>query len=144
MAKMKKEKRKRTAEEKKELNWKIAEAIWYSIGGIVLVGGIVFSLLGLLIMNMDGNFTKHPLYPLYKAQGEFYAWLGQGTSFANTGLVLILFSIVYFLIVFYLFSRRADIKEKRLRQKKERKKNLHLIINNEEEKEDNDLSEKKA
>ena len=117
-------KRKRTAAEKKELNWKIAEIIWYSLGGIVLLGGLVFSLLGILIMNMDGNFTKHALYPLYKSQGEFISWLGFGSSYANIGLMLILISLVYFAIIFFIFSKRADIKERRNRQVKKSHKLL--------------------
>ena len=127
----KEKKAKRTPEQIKELNWKIAEIIWYSIGGIVLVGGFVFSVLGLLIMNMDGNFKHHPFYPLYESQAEFFEWLGFGSTYANAGLVLILISIVYFLIVFVAFAKRADINTKRNRQKQERKKSLKLIVEEE-------------
>ena len=128
---MAKNKRKRTAEEVKELNWKIAEIIWYSIGGVVLLGGLVFSILGLLVLNMDGNFNNHPLYPLYEAQGKFFEWLGFGSTYANAGLVLILCGIVYMLIVFYAFSKRAEVNDKKAKQKQTRKKNLKLIIEEE-------------
>lgn len=121
---MEKTKKKRTSAQKKELNWKIAEIIWYSIGGIVLVGGLVFSILGMLIMNMDGNFTKHALYPLYKSQGEFISWLGFGSSYANIGLMLILIALVYFFIVFFIFAKRADVKAKKNRLNKKSHKLL--------------------
>lgn len=118
MQKEKNKKKKRSLEERKELNWKIAEIIWYSIGGIILLGGLTFSTLGILIMNMDGNFNNHVLYPLYQSQGEFITWLGFGSSYANLGLMLILIAIIYFAIVFFAFSKRADIKAKRKRQAK--------------------------
>ena len=131
MAKVKKNKVKRTAEQKKELNLKIAEIVWYSLGGIILTGGLVFSILGLLIMNMKDNFTKHPFYGLYEAQGKFFEWLGFGSTFANAGLVLILVSILYFVIVFYVFANFADVKQKREKGRKEKKKSLKLVIEEE-------------
>lgn len=131
MAKEKKNKVKRTPEQIKELNWKIAEIIWYSIGGIILAGGLVFSVLGLLIMNMSENFNYHPFYPLYKAQGEFFNWLGFGSTYANAGLVLILVGLVYFLIVLYVFANINDVKVKKQASKIERKKNLKLILDEE-------------
>lgn len=123
-------KSKRTAEEKKELNWKIAEIIWYSIGGIILAGGLTFSILGLLIVNMSGNFKNHPFYQLYLAQNRFISWLGWGGSYAEIGLMLILLALVYFIIAISLFARRQDAKEKRLKKAKERRGNFKLIIEN--------------
>lgn len=123
-----KNKVKRTPEQRKELNSKIAEIIWYSIGGIVLIGGFVFSILGLLIMNMRNNFTTHPFYPLYEAQGRFFSWLGFGSTYANAGLMLILVAVVYLIIVFYIFSNIADVKEKRNKNKKIQKKSLKIVI----------------
>lgn len=136
MAKVKKERIKRTPEQQKELNWKIAEIIWYSIGGIIMLGGLVFSVLGLLIMNMNENFNHHAFYPLYKAQGEFFAWLGFGSTYANAGLVLILVGLVYFLIVIYAFANFSDVKSKKQAARVERKKNLKLILDQEETKEE--------
>ena len=125
---MAKEKRKRTKEEKNELNWKIAEIIWYSIGGIILTAGVVFSFLGLLIVNMNGNFKYHPFYELYKSQASFFSWLGFGSSYANLGLMLLLISVIYFVIVISIFARRSDIKEKKLKRSKERRNSFKLII----------------
>ncbi len=125
---MAKEKKKRTKEEVKELNWKIAEIIWYSIGGIVLVGGLVFSVLGLLIINMEGNFKYHPFYGLYESQAKFFKWLGFGNSYANLGIMMILVSLLYFVIVFYIFAKRVDVKEKKLKKSKDRIKNFKLIL----------------
>lgn len=121
-------KAKRTKESKKELNWKIAEIIWYSIGGIALIGGFVFSILGLMIVNMSGNFKKHPFYGLYQSQGKFFNWLGFGSSYANLGVMLIIFSTVYLIIVFYIFAKRADIKTKKSQKAKERVNNFRLIL----------------
>ncbi len=129
---MKEKKQKMTSAQKSELNWKIAEIIWYSIGGIILLAGVVFSVLGLLIINMEGNFTHHPFYPLYKAQGEFFGWLGFGSTFSNAGLMLILFAVVYFCIVFYIFAKRQDIKDKKKKIKNNREKSLKLIIEEEQ------------
>lgn len=126
-----KNKVKRTAEERKALNLKIAEIVWYSIGGIILVGGFIFSFLGLLIMNMKDNFTKHPFYGLYEAQGKFFSWLGFGSTYANAGLVLILVSILYFIVVFAVFANIADVKQKREKSRKEKKKSLKLVIEEE-------------
>lgn len=131
MATIKKERVKRTPEQQKELNWKIAEIIWYAIGGVILLGGLVFSVLGLLIMNMTENFNNHVFYPLYKAQGEFFSWLGFGSTYANAGLVLILIGLVYFLIVIYAFANLTDVKNKKQAAKVERKKNLKLILDQE-------------
>ncbi len=125
---MAKEKRKRTKEEVKELNWKIAEIIWYTIGGIVLIGGLVFSVLGLLIINMEGNFNNHPFYGLYESQAKFFKWLGFGNSYANLGIMMILVSLIYFVIVFYIFANRVDVKEKKLKKSKDRVKNFRLIL----------------
>lgn len=121
-------KRKRTKEETKELNWKIAEIIWYSIGGIILLGGLTFSVMGVMIMNMNGNFKYHPFYGLYQSQSAFFKWLGFGSSYANLGVMLILISMLYFVIVFYIFARRADIKDKKTKQNKERVRNFKLIL----------------
>ena len=116
---------KRTAEQKKELNLKIAEIIWYALGGVVFVGGLVFSILGLIVRNLSGNFTDHPLII---AQKEFFAWLKFGSSYANAGLVLLLVSLLYFIIVFFIFANIADVKQKREKNRKERKKSLKLVI----------------
>lgn len=123
-----KNKVKRTPEQRKDLNNRIAEIIWYSIGGVILLGGFVFSILGLLIMNMNNNFTTHPFYPLYQAQGRFFSWLGFGSTYANAGLVLILIAVVYLIVVFYIYSNIADVKEKRNRSKKIQKKSLKIVI----------------
>lgn len=125
---MKKERKKRTKEEVKALNWKIAEIIWYSLGGIVLVGGLVFSVLGLLIINMEGNFKNHPFYGLYESQAKFFNWLGFGNSYANLGIMMILLALVYFVIVFYIFAKRVDVQEKKLKKSKDRVKSFKLIL----------------
>ncbi len=131
---MAKEKKKKSKEEIKELNWKIAEIIWYAIGFIGLIGGLVFSTLGLLIVNMNGNFKYHPFYGLYQSQAKFIKWLGFGSSYANLGIMLILFSAIYFVIVFYIFANRSDIKERKAKRSKERLHSFKLIIEDNGEK----------
>ncbi len=130
---MKKEKRERSKQEKQELNWKIAEVIWYSIGGIFFVGGLVFSVLGFLIINMDGNFKYHPFYGIYKSQAAFIKWLGFGSNYANLGVMLIVLSVIYLLIVTYIFANRADRKAKKALKTKTKNQGLKLVIENKDE-----------
>lgn len=131
---MAKEKKKRTREETKELNWKIAEIIWYSIGFIGLVGGFVFSTLGLLIINMEGNFKYHPFYSLYQSQEGFFKWVSKwsdfnfGGNYANLGVMLIVVSVVYLIIVFSIFAKNADIKERKAKKTRDRVRNFKLIL----------------
>ena len=118
----------RTAEQKKELNLKIAEIVWYSLGGVIAIGGIVFSILGLIVRNVFLFDQTNSNHPLRVAESEFFSWLGFGSSYANAGLVLILVAILYFAIVFFVFANVADVKQKREKHRKENKKSLKLVI----------------
>lgn len=115
---------KRTPEEKKKLNWKIAEIVYYSIGGIILTAALVCGVLASFLNSMDGRFSSHPFYPLLKAQSEFFTWLGINQTFASSALILFIISLVYFLCVFAFFANRADDLEKRETQRKKRQKQL--------------------
>ncbi len=125
-----KEKKVRSAEAKKKLNRKIAEIIYIVIGGIVMLAGVVSLVLATFINNMDGAFTSHPFYPLYQFQTSFFETLGFGTDFRRFGTLLVILSLIYFLIVFYVFAAKADIDEKKSKQKKLREQNLKKFASN--------------
>ncbi|MGN1295340.1 MAG: hypothetical protein ACI4U5_02920 [Bacilli bacterium] len=124
-----KSKKIRSAQQKKELNQKIAEIIWITLGGIVGVAGIVSLVLGTFISNMSDNFKSHPFYPLYQFQEKFFTWLKSWSnislnSFVVLGIILISIACVYLLIVLYIYANKQDAKDKRSKAKKLRERNL--------------------
>ena len=95
---------KNTTKAKRDL--KIAEIVYYSIGGVALALGVLFSIFGLILLNptkqnFEDSFLK-------QAQDSFFSWLKIETNFATAGFVLMLCAIVYFVIVFAIFTRKGD------------------------------------
>lgn len=124
-----KNKKIRSAQQRKELNQKIAEIIWVTLGGIIGVAGIVSLVLGTFISNMSDNFHSHPFYPLYQFQEKFFTWLKSWShislsSFVIFGIILISFACVYLLIVLFVYANKQDAKDKRNKAKKLRERNL--------------------
>ena len=111
----------RTSQQKAKKDLKVAEIVYYSIGGLALFVGLVFSMFGVILLNpIKENFEDHPLKI---AQDAFFNWLKIDTTFAQAGLVLMACAVIYFLIVFAIFakkgdevSRRDDLKKSRQRQ----------------------------
>lgn len=120
----------RSADERKKLNRKIAEIIYISIGGIVMALGITSLILSAFINNMEGAFTAHPFYPLYQFETSFFETIGFGSDFRRFGTLLVLISMVYLLIVLYVYSLKADVEDKRAKQKKLREQNLKKFASN--------------
>jgi len=111
----------RTSQQKAKKDLKVAEIVYYSIGGLALLIGLVFSVFGVILLNpAKENFENHPLKI---AQDAFFNWLKLDSTFAQAGLVLMACAVIYFLIVFAIFakkgdevSRRNDLKKSRQRQ----------------------------
>ena len=120
----------RTKYEKKELNNKIAEIIWLSLGGIIFVSGLISGLLGLIINNIGGNRTKSPLYFLIQAEENFFAWVKTWwtdyslTNFSTTGLALMIIGLVVLLLVLLVFSNRSEAMKSKEKARKLREKNV--------------------
>ena len=111
---------KNTTKAKRDL--KIAEIVYYSIGGVALALGVLFSIFGLILLNptkqnFEDSFLK-------QAQDSFFSWLKIETNFATAGFVLMLCAIVYFVIVFAIFSRKGDKVEKIVNSKKSRQRQV--------------------
>ena len=83
-----KNKKIRSAQQRKELNQKIAEIIWVTLGGIIGVAGIVSLVLGTFISNMSDNFHSHPFYPLYQFQEKFFTWLKSWSHISLSSFVI--------------------------------------------------------
>lgn len=118
---MAKEKKNRSPQEKAKFDLKVAEIVYYSIGGVVMALGLIFSVFGLILLNpAQDNFESSFLL---KAQTNFFTWLNWNTTFQKAGFLLMACAIIYFMIVFAIFvkkgdevSRRSDIKKSRQRQ----------------------------
>lgn len=110
---------------------KIAEIIWLSVGGAIMLCGIVCMVLSLIINNLgaDGSLiTNSPLYPLIKAQEDFKNWWNgwffiKMSSFAGLGTWLVIISCAYSLIVLAVYASKQDVLEKKEKARKLREKN---------------------
>ena len=97
--------KKRTIKEKKELNSKIAEIIWLSLSGIIILSGLLLAMASLLIDTISGNFKKSPLYFLIEMQDKLFAWIKTWwadypfTTFSSTSLLLLGVGLVFLLLV---------------------------------------------
>ena len=71
----------RTSHQKAKKDLKVAEIVYYSIGGLALLVGLVFSVFGIILLNpVKENFENHPLKI---AQDAFFGWLKLDTTFAQ-------------------------------------------------------------
>ena len=118
-----------STQKRKALNQKIAEIIWIAIGAIVIAAGFLSCILGTLISNMNGNFERHSFYPIYKFEIDFFEWLNKWSkinlkSFLVLGFYLIVFSMVYLLIVLYIYATKKDAQDKKDKARKLRERNL--------------------
>lgn len=120
--------------EKTKRDLKIAEIIYYSIGGIVLTLGVIFSIFGLILLNPTQENFENTF--LKKAETGFFEWMNIDSNFASAGIVLMLIAIVYFVIVFAIFTRKGDKVEKITNSKKSRQRQVTFVS-----KENNDVLE---
>ena len=92
---------------KKEVSAKVAEVIWMSIGGLVLLCGVVCLVWSIVINNIGTDTTNmynSPLFFLVEWQDAFITWLNgwsklEVKSVSQMGLWLVLGSAIYLLIV---------------------------------------------
>lgn len=121
---------------KKETSVKVAEIIWMSIGGLVLLCGVVCLILSIVINNIGTDTTNiysHPLFFLVEWQDTFVTWFNEWskasiTSFSNLGLWLVICSVIYLLIVIAVYANRQDNLDKKAKAKKLREKNARKFL----------------
>ena len=121
---------------KKELSAKIAEIIWVTLGGLVLLCGVVCLILSIVINNIGTDTTNiysHPLFFLVEWQDTFVTWVNEWskasiTSFSNLGLWLVICSVIYLLIVIAVYANRQDNLDKKAKAKKLREKNARKFL----------------
>lgn len=111
--------------EKTKRDLKIAEIIYYSIGGIVLTLGVIFSIFGLILLNPTQENFENTF--LKKAETGFFEWMNIDSNFASAGIVLMLIAIVYFVIIFAIFTRKGDKVEKITNSKKSRQRQVTFV-----------------
>lgn len=119
------------AQKSKANSRKIAEIIWLSVGGAIMLCGIVCIVLSLIINNLGadgGLITDSPLYPLINAQEDFKNWWNgwffiKMSSFAGLGTWLVIIACAYSLIVFAVYASKQDVLEKKEKARKLREKN---------------------
>ena len=99
-----------------------AEIVYYSIGGLILLTGIVFSIFGLILLNpIKPNFEDSIIL---QAQTSFFEWLQIPTTFEQAGFVLMIVAIIYFLITFAIFAKKGDEVTKKVNNKKSRQRQV--------------------
>ena len=121
---------------KKDTSVKVAEVIWISIGGLVLLCGVVCLILSIVINNIGTDTTNiysHPLFFLVEWQDTFVTWFNEWskasiTSFSNLGLWLVICSVIYLLIVIAVYANRQDNLDKKAKAKKLREKNARKFL----------------
>ena len=121
---------------KKELSGKIAEIIWVTLGGLVLLCGVVCLILSIVINNIgtdSTNMYSSPLFFLVEWQDAFVTWFNEWskagiTSFGNLGLWLVICSVVYLLIVIAVYATKQDNLDKKAKAKKLREKNARKFL----------------
>lgn len=113
--------------EKTKRDFKVAEIVYYSIGGLVLFVGFVFSIFGVILFNpVKANFENTFLKEAETAIFEFLKW---ETDFTNAGLVLMIIATIYFAIVFLIFTKKGDDVEKITLQKQTRQRKFNFNTN---------------
>ena len=121
---------------KKDTSVKVAEVIWMSIGGLVLLCGVVCLILSIVINNIGTDTTNmynSPLYFLVEWQDAFVTWLNGWSklnikSFSHLGLWLVICSVVYLLIVLAVYAYKQDGLDKKLKAKKLRERNARKFL----------------
>lgn len=107
---------------KAKRDFKIAEIVYYSIGGVVLALGVIFSIFGLILLNPTKENFENTF--LKQAENGFFEWLNIDSNFASAGIVLMLIAIVYFIVIFAIFTRKGDKVEKIDSSKKSRQRQV--------------------
>ena len=121
---------------KKDTSVKVAEVIWMSIGGLVLLCGVVCLILSIVINNIGTDTTNmynSPIYFLVEWQDAFVTWLNGWSklnikSFSHLGLWLVICSVVYLLIVLAVYASKQDGLDKKLKAKKLRERNARKFL----------------
>ena len=129
------EKLKKT-QSKKDVSAKIAEIIWLSIGGLVLLCGVVCLIWSIVINNIGTDTTNmysSPLFFLVEWQDAFITWLNgwsklEVKSVSQMGLWLVIGSAIYLLIVLAAYATRQDNIDKKAKAKKLREKNARKFL----------------
>ena len=112
-------------QEKAKKDLKVAEIVYYSIGGVVLLLGLLCSICGVILLNpVKQNFED---FFLKEAETAIFTWLKWETNFANAGLILLLIAFVYFLLVFSIFVKKADEVSKKSDFKKSRQRQVVFV-----------------
>lgn len=126
----------KNAQSKKERQQKAAEVIWVVIGLVLFGIGVICSVLNIIINNIGTDTTnmyRSPLYFLVEGQEAFVKWWNSWVffkieSFNSLGVVLVLVSAVYLLIVFGITASKADMLEKKTKAKKLRERNAQRFL----------------
>ena len=129
------EKLKKT-QSKKDVSAKVAEIIWLSIGGLVLLCGVVCLIWSIVINNIGTDTTNmysSPLFFLVEWQDAFITWLNgwsklEVKSVSQMGLWLVIGSAIYLLIVLAVYATRQDNIDKKAKAKKLREKNARKFL----------------
>lgn len=119
---MAKEKVTRTSQEKAKRDLKIAEIVYYSIGGVAMTLGVIFSIFGLILINPAKENFENSFLKI--AETNFFNWLHWNTTFSSAGVLLMVCATIYFFIVFAIFSRKGDEISKRSDLKKSRQRQV--------------------
>lgn len=115
--------------EKTKRDFKIAEIVYYSIGGIVLFVGFLFSIFGVILFNpVKANFENTFLK---QAETAIFNFLNWNTDFTHAGLVLMIIATIYFAIIFLIFTKKGDNIDRISIQKQTRQRQFNF--NNKEE-----------
>lgn len=111
--------------EKKKRDFKIAEIIYYSIGGVILLIGFVFSILGVILLNPSKENFENTF--LKQAETSIFSWLNWDSNFVSAGLTLMIIATIYFIIIFLIFTRKADEVERIVVNKKSRQRQVTFV-----------------
>ena len=131
---------------------KVAEIIWLSIGGLILLSGIACLVLTIIINNIGTDTTNmysNPLFFLVEAQDAFVEWFVgwskiEISSFNDIGIGLIVIAAIYLLIVFAVYGAKQDAADKKAKAKKLRESNARKFLEEQklnEEKRESELQE---
>lgn len=111
--------------EKKKRDFKIAEIVYYSIGGVVLLIGFVFSIFGVILLNPSKENFENTF--LKQAETSVFSWLKWNSNFVSAGLNLMIIATIYFIIIFLIFTRKADEVERIVVSKKSRQRQVTFV-----------------
>lgn len=119
----------RSAQEEKALNNKVAEIIWLSLAGLILLLGLLAGIIHLITHNITGNQANSPFYFLIQFETGFITWVKSWwadfglTHLGAVSFVLLIIGLAFLLLVLLIFSNRVDSVEKKDKAKLQREQN---------------------